>query len=117
MDTMDASWTPGELADVRKALCNAELDLRLRMQRYQTPAPECGDDADLADWASRAEFDSLSLERDRVLLEQTGHVIDLIDQGLYGRCETCGSTIPKERLLAYPQATLCLACVHPGRPA
>ena len=33
-----------------------------------------------------------------------------IDDGTYGKCESCGQEIPAERLEAVPAATLCVAC-------
>ena len=32
------------------------------------------------------------------------------EEGTYGICEECGSQIPKERLEARPEATLCIDC-------
>lgn len=45
-------------------------------------------------------------------LGQVNHALDLIDLGTYGTCETCGRDIPKERLLALPLASRCIACQH-----
>jgi RNA polymerase-binding transcription factor DksA len=36
--------------------------------------------------------------------------LDRIDAGIYGVCESCGQPIGKARLLAFPRATLCVAC-------
>ena len=33
-----------------------------------------------------------------------------IADGTYGRCETCGEPVPRERLLARPTARTCMAC-------
>lgn len=33
-----------------------------------------------------------------------------IDEGTYGKCESCGRDIPIERLEAVPAATLCVSC-------
>lgn len=33
-----------------------------------------------------------------------------IDDGTYGKCESCGQEIPIERLEAVPAATLCVSC-------
>lgn len=33
-----------------------------------------------------------------------------IDEGTYGKCESCGKEIPPERLEAVPAATLCVDC-------
>jgi len=33
-----------------------------------------------------------------------------LDEGTYGKCESCGKEIPPERLEAVPAATLCVSC-------
>ncbi len=33
-----------------------------------------------------------------------------IEDGTYGKCESCGQDIPAERLEAVPAATLCVSC-------
>jgi DnaK suppressor protein len=33
-----------------------------------------------------------------------------VEQGTYGRCETCGSEIPAGRMSARPEATTCVHC-------
>ena len=46
----------------------------------------------------------------RHMLTQTQHARERIDDGSYGVCESCGQPIGKNRLMAYPRATLCLSC-------
>lgn len=49
------------------------------------------------DWLiDRSESLNLSLRR--------------LDEGTYGICESCGDPIPPKRLLARPEATMCLDC-------
>jgi DnaK suppressor protein len=38
------------------------------------------------------------------------HALERIDAGTYGRCVTCGTAIPDERLQAVPWAALCVPC-------
>jgi RNA polymerase-binding transcription factor DksA len=35
-----------------------------------------------------------------------------LDAGTYGRCVTCGTTLPDERLEARPEAARCVNCQH-----
>jgi DnaK suppressor protein len=67
----------------------------------------------------QADVGSSSFERDqerqivhnaRDMLEQSQHALERIDLGTYGQCETCGQPIGKNRLMAFPRATLCLRC-------
>jgi RNA polymerase-binding protein DksA len=44
------------------------------------------------------------------LLEQLDAALAGLEDGSYGVCETCGTTIPLERLMARPTATHCIDC-------
>ena len=46
----------------------------------------------------------------RDLISQMERAMARIEAGTYGVCESCGEMIPKARLQAFPQATLCVAC-------
>ena len=67
----------------------------------------------------QADVGSTTFERDhemtlannaRDMLTQTEHALERIDDGTYGVCESCGQPIGKNRLMAFPRATLCLTC-------
>jgi DnaK suppressor protein len=69
------------------------------------------------------EGDTLAVERERDLalsaqaraaIEQIDVAIGKIHDGTYGRCENCGTAIPKERLKALPYAALCVKCKSGG---
>ncbi len=60
---------------------------------------------------------SLDQARDVALLEQTERTLaELADaqrrlaSGSYGRCEICGRSIPRARMLARPETRSCVAC-------
>ncbi len=59
-----------------------------------------------------ADFqDSIALERNlEVALEKIDVALEKIDQNKYGKCEKCGNAIEDERLLAIPEADLCMSC-------
>jgi DnaK suppressor protein len=46
----------------------------------------------------------------RELLMQTEKALERLEEGTYGQCEMCGEPIGKNRLMAFPRATLCLTC-------
>jgi len=46
----------------------------------------------------------------RVMFEQSEHALQRIVDRTYGICESCGNPIGKNRLLAFPRATLCMPC-------
>ena len=43
-------------------------------------------------------------------LDQIDGAMERIEDGSYGRCETCGVKIPKSRLEAIPYAAQCVRC-------
>jgi hypothetical protein len=47
------------------------------------------------------------------LLDQVDHALARLDDGSYGRCETCGSIIADERLAEVPTARTCSWCPLP----
>lgn len=48
-------------------------------------------------------------ERDLLRLQRINEALARMESGLYGRCLTCGSFIPDERLDAMPTAAYCIA--------
>jgi DnaK suppressor protein len=69
------------------------------------------------------EGDTLAVERERDLalsaqaraaIEQIDRAIEKIHDGSYGKCDSCGTAIPKERLRALPYAALCVTCKSGG---
>jgi DnaK suppressor protein len=73
---------------------------------------EVGFDEEYAD-AGSSTFErerDLSLASNvRDLIDKVEHALGRIDDGTFGRCETCGKPIERERLDALPYTTLCLA--------
>lgn len=95
------------LADVERSTA-AALDLM-----------ESDDTQDMADEDGFGEGDTLSVERDRLLVvagDAQAKVVEIdaalgrVDAGTYGVCEACGQPIPQARLEALPEATLCVGC-------
>ena len=80
---------------------------------------ESDDTQDMADEDGFGEGDTLSVERDRLLVvagDAQAKVVEIdaalgrVDAGSYGICEACGKPIPHARLEALPEATLCVGC-------
>jgi DnaK suppressor protein len=63
-------------------------------------------DAALAE--SSLSFTARIRERERRLLNETQGMLEKIDEGIYGECESCSEEIEVERLLARPVASLCI---------
>ncbi len=72
---------------------------------------DAGDDeADAGTKAFEREHELALTQNAQDLLDQGERALGRIDAGTYGVCETCGQPIGKARLLAFPRATLCVAC-------
>jgi DnaK suppressor protein len=115
----ETPWTAAEAKEVRSEL---EADLaRLRVE-LDASARELQDLLrDGVDGAGndQADVGSKGLERDAEmslranqseLLLQTEKALDRLEKGTYGQCEVCGEAIGKNRLMAFPRATLCMTC-------
>ena len=68
---------------------------------------------DPADRATQEEEFSLELrtrDRERKLIKKIDESLEMINNGEYGYCETCGVEIGLKRLEARPTATQCIDC-------
>jgi RNA polymerase-binding transcription factor DksA len=112
-------WTVKELGEVRaeleadvvrlqKEISVAEYDLAGLMRDVGDGA---GDDPADAGTATFEREQEISLANNaREVFEQSARALARLVGGTYGICESCGSPIGKNRLLAFPRATLCLTC-------
>jgi RNA polymerase-binding protein DksA len=112
-------WTAKEFAGIRAELeadiarlaneiSNAEVDLAGLMRDVGDGA---GDDPADAGTATFEREQEMSLANNaREVFEQSTRALARLAQGSYGICESCGNPIGKNRLLAFPRATLCMTC-------
>ncbi|MCH8983556.1 MAG: TraR/DksA C4-type zinc finger protein [Acidobacteria bacterium] len=55
----------------------------------------------------------LSIEQNTInLLGKVDHALERVAAGQYGLCESCGNSIPLERLDVLPYTTLCVTCAQ-----
>ena len=115
----DEPWTADEVSEIIGTL---ESDV----QRMGTALAKAEDDlADLMkqgnDGAGMDTIDvgSSQFERDqeisvtrnaRAVYDQSKLALQLLDEGTWGTCESCGEPIGKARLQAFPRATMCVKC-------
>ena len=112
-------WTKAELDEVRGEL-NADRDrLRSELNLAEHEVHDLMRDAGDGAGNDPADVGSTTFERDhemslannaREMLAQTERALQRIEDGSYGRCESCGEPIGKMRVMAFPRATLCLSC-------
>jgi len=112
-------WSAAEVAEVRAELEADETrlldEVAIAEREIKTLLRDGGEGAG----NDQADLGSKTLERDaemslannsREMLLQVRHALARLDDGTYGRCESCGEPIGKLRLMAFPRATLCLSC-------
>ena len=115
----ETPWTAKELKAVRAEL---EADIaRLQDEILVAESDLAGLMRDAGDGAGddQADAGTKTFEREqeislvnnaREMFEQSQHALQRIVDGSYGICESCSKAIGKNRLLAFPRATLCLPC-------
>jgi RNA polymerase-binding transcription factor DksA len=112
-------WTTAELAEVRGELHADRERLRLQLNLAEHELQGLMRDAGDGAGHDQADVGSTTFERDqemslaknaREMLAQTERALLRIEDGSYGRCESCGQPIGKMRVMAFPRATLCLSC-------
>lgn len=112
-------WTVGEVAELRTALLadiarferaihQAEVELQDLMREGADGAGR--DPADVGSSNFERDQEMSLAQNAREMLEQAQLALRLFDAGEYGRCESCGQSIGKARLQAFPRATMCVAC-------
>ena len=115
----DEPWTADEVSeiidtlesDVQRmgtALAKAENDLADLMKQGNDGAGM--DTIDVG--SSQFERDQeISVTRNaRAVYDQSKLALQLLDEGTWGTCESCGEPIGKARLQAVPRATMCVTC-------
>jgi len=67
-------------------------------------------DTDAAEQFGHAKTSAVKQQLDKAII-QTRKALTRIKIGQYGICEDCGKMIDTDRLVIYPDATLCISCV------
>ncbi|HEX5366820.1 MAG TPA: TraR/DksA C4-type zinc finger protein [Acidimicrobiales bacterium] len=116
------AFLEGQLADLEADRANY-LRQANSLQAEADSLTEDREPGDVQFDEESGEGDTLAVERERDLalsaqaraaVEQIDAAIAKIRAGTYGRCESCGATIPRERLKALPYAALCVRCKSGG---
>ncbi|MCL5090891.1 MAG: TraR/DksA C4-type zinc finger protein [Patescibacteria group bacterium] len=66
-------------------------------------------DTDASEQFGHATVEGLKREVDRKLI-QVRKALTRIKLGKYGTCEKCGEMIDTDRLMVFPEATMCVKC-------
>jgi len=68
--------------------------------------------ADLGTDNFEQEFTLSLIQNEEQVLDEIAEALNRINQGSYGKCEECGSPIPKARLQALPYTRHCVNCAR-----
>ena len=66
-------------------------------------------DTDAAEQFGHARTSAIKEQLDKKMI-QTRKALSRVKMGKYGICEDCGKMINTDRLVVYPEATLCASC-------
>ncbi len=80
------------------------------VHHMQDEAANFPDPNDRASQESEFSMELRTRDRERKLLKKINEALDLLDEGEYGYCESCGIEVGVRRLEARPTATLCIDC-------
>ncbi len=80
------------------------------VHHMQDEAANFPDPNDRASQESDFTMELRTRDRERKLLKKINESLDLLEEGEYGFCESCGVEIGLRRLEARPTATLCIDC-------
>jgi len=112
-------WTAAELSEVRTQLKSDIVRLKAELSVVESDLDGLMRASGEGAGNDQADVGSASFERDqemtiannaRDMLAQTEHALERIANKTYGVCENCGNPIGKNRLMAFPRATLCMTC-------
>ena len=115
----ETPWTAAETKEVRSELEGDLARLRVELDASARELQDLLRDGVDGAGNDQADVGSKGLERDAEmslranqseLLMQTEKALDRLEKGTYGQCEVCGDAIGKNRLMAFPRATLCMTC-------
>jgi DnaK suppressor protein len=69
-----------------------------------------GDIVDRANSVYEMQIYNRLSENEQSKLEEIKDALKRIDEGIYGKCVSCGKPIEEKRLVAIPEAKMCINC-------
>jgi len=97
----------GLLEEKRETLLGTAQDSRKAIFENTQKHP---DEVDLATAEYEQSFEYRLRDREKFLLRKVDKALRRMENGIYDQCESCDEYISFKRLLARPEATLCIVC-------
>lgn len=111
MDQKRLDEARGRLEAEREAVDRQLLDHGVEVEGDENVSVEAHEGfADSAQVTAERSQQITMVEQLRTRRADIERALEKIDEGTYGKCESCGKEIPAERLEAVPAATLCVDC-------
>lgn len=88
----------------------AQLVGRKKETEFQEVEPEIGDEADIATASVEKDLLYEMTDVEQQTLDHIEAALRKIEKGVFGRCEVCGTQIPRQRLDVMPWARNCVFC-------
>ena len=117
MDETDPAADPVPPEQVRTLLQEKRAELLTRIEQFGASNPAETSNLNfgkrIGDGTTYAVERMTGAYQARTLYETVKEIdqaLERLDDGSYGRCESCGQPIPAGRLLALPWAALCVPC-------
>lgn len=86
-----------------------EIDTEDPFKNEERVLDNASPDTDAAEQFGHARTSAIKESLDKKII-QTRKALSRVRIGTYGICEDCGEMIDTDRLVAYPEATLCARC-------
>ena len=104
-----------EVLDIHQTLIKRRVALRKALSGDSSLLKElraqiCGDVVDATLDSIHDEMSLQLAEVEKRELERIERALERMQEGKFGSCEDCGTTIPMARIRALPYATRCIAC-------
>lgn len=104
-----------EIGKLKKILLEKREEIIGEVRHIYASSQEMGQDGtqDMADEASNLYTKQILMslsENQRKALREVDEALDLIEEGTYGTCESCGDPISLKRLHIKPFAKYCVQC-------
>jgi DnaK suppressor protein len=90
----------------------ADLQARLSSIKKDVTRPHSGDSAEQAQERENDEVVDAIGNETALSIKVIQAALGRIENGTYGRCDSCGESIGAARLKAIPEATRCVECVE-----
>ncbi|MGR5347565.1 TraR/DksA family transcriptional regulator [Vibrio mediterranei] len=104
-----------DLEQRKKTLLDLRIEVTQRMESikreiHELNADKVIEDIEVAEQSVRLRMLRSDSSRAILRLKEIQHALQLVDEGEYGWCESCGIEIDIERLKTRPESTMCIDC-------